>query len=159
LDLSGYRFLVQVAAGLAFLVFVWMLLRFALGLRYSKVVREEARDAQDGRVVAEIPTASGDVGFFVESSDAFTWPGGLAKKADIVGVRLLLRGGAIGSAARTGIELPAGPPQDEDEGRERWDVLLYLEDGTAATVACGTLREGVSRDVAARVFDAVRAGL
>jgi len=26
-------------------------------------------------------------------------------------------------------------------------------------VACGTLREGVSREVAARVFEAVRAGL
>lgn len=150
---------IQAVATVLFLSFLWMLLRFALGLRHSKVVREEARQAQPGLVVAEIPAASGEVGFFVETVDAFSWPGGSVKKTDVVGARLLLRGGAIGSVARPGATLPAAPAQEEYEGRERWDVLLYREDGSAATVACGTLREGVSRDVAARVFEAVRAAL
>lgn len=150
---------VQLAAGLLFLAFLWMLLRFALGLRYSKVVREEARDAQGGRVVVEIPSPQGEVGFFVEEPEAFSWPAGRAAKAEILGVRLLLRGGPIGAAARPGVELPPAGPIDEYEGRERWDVVLYLRDGGTATVACGTLREGVSREVAARVFESVRACL
>jgi hypothetical protein len=150
---------VQVAAGLLFLALLWMLLRFALGLRYSKVLREEARDAQGGRVVVEIPSAQGEVGFFVEEPEAFAWPNGRAPKAEIVGTRLLLRGGVIGEAARAGAGLPPAGPADELEGRERWDVVLYLRDGATATVACGTLREGVSREVAARVFESVRASL
>lgn len=151
--------IVQLLAGLAFLAFLWMLLRFALGLRYAKVAREETRAAQSGTVVAEIPSAAGEVGFFVETADAFEWPGGRARKADLAGARLLLRGGVIGSASRPGGELPPPGAVDEFEGRERWDVVLHLADGSTATIACGTLREGVSRDVAARVFEAVRAAL
>jgi hypothetical protein len=150
---------IRILTGLAFLAFLWMLLRFALGLRYSKVIREEQRAAQPGRVVAEIPSAAGAVGFFVEEEDAFAWPGGRVRQDAILGARLLLRGGAIGSASRAGVDLPAAGPADEFEGRERWDVALYLRDGTTATVACGTLREGVSREVASRVFEAVRARL
>ena len=150
---------IQVAAALLFLAVVWMLLRFALGLRYAKVVREETRAAQPGRVVVEIPSEAGDVGFFVDEPDAYVWPGGRVVKDEVVGARLLLRGGTIGEAARAGVALPPAGPADELEGRERWDVVLYLHDGTAAIVACGILREGVSREVAARVFEAVRAGL
>lgn len=150
---------IQAAAAVLFLAFLWILLRFALGLRYSKVVREEEREAQRGRVVAEIPSAAGEVGFFVEEREAFAWPGGRAAKHEIVGARLLLRGGAIGEASRAGVTLPPAGPADEFEGRERWDVVLYLRGGGTATIACGTLREGVSREVAARVFEAVRASV
>jgi hypothetical protein len=158
-DRGTYSVVVQLVAGLAFLAFLWMLLRFALGLRHAKVLREEARGAQSGIVVAEIPSAAGDVGFFIETFDAFEWPTGFAKKTDILGARLLLRGGVIGTVVRPGIELPPAGPVDEFEGRERWDVVLFLDEGATATVACGTLREGVSRDVAARVFEAVRAAI
>ena len=49
------------------------------------------------------------------------------------------------------------PQSAEDfEGRETWDVVLYLEDGATRVVPCGTLREGVSREIAARVFRATR---
>ena len=109
--------------------------------------------------MAEIPSAAGDVGFFVEEDAAFTWPGGRAAKREVVGARLLLSGGAIGEASRAGAILPPAGPAEEFEGRERWDVLLYLRGGGTATVACGTLREGVSREVAARVFEAVRASV
>ena len=42
-----------------------------------------------------------------------------------------------------------------ERSRERWDVLIYCGDRTEA-VPCGSLREGVSRDIASRVFEAVR---
>lgn len=147
---------IQVAAGFLFVALLWMLVRFALGLRYSKVAREESREAQAGRVVAEIPSRTGEVGFFVEEPEAFAWPGGRAAKGEIVGGRLLLRGGPIGTFARPGVDLPPPGLAEDYEGRERWDVVLYLRDGSSTIVPCGTLREGVSRDVAARVFEAVR---
>ena len=51
---------------------------------------------------------------------------------------------------------PADPPPAEGyEGRERWDVFIYCRDRTEA-VPCGSLREGVSREIAGRVFEAVR---
>jgi hypothetical protein len=150
---------IQVAAGLAFLAVVWILFRFAMGLRYAKVLREEARGAREGqgvRVVAEIPSKQGDVQFFVDEGDAFSWPGGRIPKHAIAGARLLLRGGLVGSFERPGVALPPAGPVDDDESRERWDVVVYLADGSRVTVPCGTLREGVSRDVASRVFEAVR---
>jgi hypothetical protein len=152
---------IQVAAGAVFLAFVWMLFRFAMGLRYAKVVREEARGAREGegaRVVAEIPSAQGAVQFFVDEGDAFSWPEGRIPKDQVAGARLLLRGGLVGAFERPGAALPPVGPVDEDESRERWDVVVYLRDGCEMTVPCGTLREGVSRDVASRVFEAVRAG-
>jgi hypothetical protein len=149
----------QVLAGLVFLAFVWMVFRFAMGLRYAKVAREEARGAREGqgvRVVAEIPSKQGDVQFFVDDGDAFSWPGGRIPKDQVAGARLLLRGGLVGSFERPGAALPPVGPVDDDESRERWDVVVYLRDGCFLTVPCGTLREGVSRDVASRVFEALR---
>jgi hypothetical protein len=150
---------IQVAAGLLFLGFVWMMFRFAMGLRYAKVVREEERGArEDGgvRVIAEIPSKQGDVQFFVDEGEAFTWPGGRIPKGAVAGARLLLRGGLVGAFERPGVTLPPAGPVDDDESRERWDVVVYLHEGSSITVPCGTLREGVSRDVASRVFEAVR---
>jgi hypothetical protein len=150
---------IQVLAGLVFLAFVWMLFRFAMGLRYAKVARAEARGAREGqgvRVIAEIPSRQGDVQFFVEEADLFSWPGGRIPKHAVAGARLLLRGGLVGSFERPGATLPPAGPVDDDESRERWDVVVYLADGSSITVPCGTLREGVSREVASRVFEALR---
>jgi hypothetical protein len=33
---------------------------------------------------------------------------------------------------------------------------LYLDDGALRVIPCGTLREGVSREIATRVFHATR---
>jgi hypothetical protein len=49
-------------------------------------------------------------------------------------------------------------PPEQYEGRERWEVALFLDRGEER-IACGSLREGVSRDVAGRVFEAVRAAV
>ena len=50
-----------------------------MGLRYAKVAREEARGARRDRAAASWPRSrskQGDVQFFVDDGDAFSWPGG-----------------------------------------------------------------------------------
>jgi len=139
-------------------VFLWRLFRFAMSLRFAKLSREEARRAEEARgrrVVAEIPLPDG-IQFFVEEGEAFHWGAHAVRKEAIVGTRLLLNGGILGAASREGAILPPPPAPEEYEGRERWDVLVYLSDGLVRTIHCGTLREGVSREIAGAVFGAVR---
>jgi len=147
-----------VAAALLAL-FLWSLFRFAMGLRYAKLSREEARRAfaaQGREVVAELPQPSGDVVLFLEDAEAFYWAASEARKGDVLGAQLLLNGRAIDALARPGARLEAGPPEDDEEGRERWDVVLHLAGREPETVACGHLREGISREAATRVFEAVK---
>jgi hypothetical protein len=128
-----------------------------MALRWSKVVREGSRSAEESRgrkVVAEIPLLD-QLLFFLEDDAGFYWGGSQARKSEIVGARMLLNGGVIGSFGRPGAALPDPPAAEEYEGRERWDVLVYCRGRTEA-VPCGSLREGVSREIAARVFAAVR---
>jgi len=149
--------IIRVAAALLLLAALWVLFRFAMALRWSKVVREGSRSAEESRgrrVVAEIPLPD-ELLFFLEDDAGFYWGGSQARKSEILGARLLLNGGVIGSFSRPAAVLPGPPPAEEYEGRERWDVLIYCPGRTEA-VPCGILREGVSREIAARVFEAVR---
>jgi len=150
----------RLAAGAAFLFFLWTLFRLAVGLRWEKVSREAERrqaEAGGGRVVAELPLNEGVV-FFLEDASHFRWGTAAVPRREVLGARLLLNGGVVGAAAREGFTLPAAPFVEEYEGRERWDVVLYRRDGSQA-VPCGTLREGVSREAAGQVFEAVRRAL
>jgi hypothetical protein len=149
--------LIRAAALVLLLAALWVLFRFAMTLRWSKVVREGSRSAEESRgrrVVAEIPLPEGLL-FFLEDEAGFYWGRSQARKSEVVGARMLLNGGVIGSFKRAGAALPDPPPAEEYEGRERWDVLVHCLDRTEA-VPCGSLREGVSREIAARVFEAVR---
>jgi hypothetical protein len=151
--------IVQLLAGLALAILLFRLFRFAMGLRGAKRLREEERrveEARGRRVVAEIPLDAGLV-FFAEDAAGFYWGENEARKPELVGARLLLNGGVMASCARAGVTLPEPPPPEEYEGRERWDVRLHFADGSAKDVACGQLREGVSREIAAAVFAAVGA--
>jgi hypothetical protein len=67
-----------------------------------------------------------------------------------------LNGGARES--HDGVRLPSPEPL-ESEGRERWDVALFGAEGFLAAIPCGNLREGVSREVATIVFEAVKRGV
>jgi len=133
-----------------------------MGLRYSKLVREEARRAEEvrgRRVVAEVPTESGELVLFLEDSEGFYWAGNETRKRELLGARLRLNGATVAEAARAGFAPPAPRAAGEYEARERWDVLLYRSPGAPVAVACGSLREGVSREAATRVFEAVRSAL
>ena len=154
--------LIQVLAGLLLVAVLWTLFRFAMGLRWSKVAREEARaeaEARGRRVVAEIPLPGDELAFFEEDAERFQWGRSSVARSQVAGARLLLDGNVVGTVVRPETLLPPAPAGEEHEGRERWDVLLYLEKGDVARVPCGALREGVSREIAARVFEAVRRGV
>lgn len=153
--------LLQILAAALLLVFLWSVFRFAMGLRWAKLSREElgrAEAARGRRVVAEIPLAD-DLLLFVEDAHGFHWGAQHAGRGAVLGGRVLLNGGVIGSFARPGVPLPEPPAPEDYQGRERWDVILYVDDGCALGVPCGSLREGVSREIAMRVFEAVRHGI
>ena len=156
---AGARVLIQVLAFAAFLAVLFSLFRYAMGMRYTKVVREaerKAAEAEGRRVVAELPLSSGQVLIFTEAPLHFAWGEHRVAKSDITGVRLRLNGGILAEHTREGIRLPPPSLPDEFEGRETWDVTLYCPEGPLASIPCGTLREGVSREVASTVFAAVQ---
>ena len=151
--------LIQLLAGAALLFLLFSLFRFAMGLRWAKVSREQARaraESSGRQVVAEIPLPGDELAFFQLDGDRFHWGEKSVARSAICAARLLLNGNVVGAVSRPGVALPEPPRAEDFEGRERWDVLLYLEDGTTACVPCGSLREGVSREIGARVFEAVR---
>jgi len=150
---------VQVLALLALVLALWTVFRFAMGLRWAKVSREDARAAEQARgrrVIAEIPVSEDEVVFFVEDDAGFYWGGRRARKRDIRGARLLLNGAVMASFTRSGASLPEATPPEEYEGGESWEIAVYLDGGREERIACGRLREGVSREMAARVFAAIR---
>jgi hypothetical protein len=151
--------IIQVLALLALVLALWTVFRFAMGLRWAKVSREDARAAEQARgrrVMAEIPVSEDEVVFFLEDEAGFYWGGREARKRDIRGARLLLNGAVMASFARDGERLPEPAPPEEHEGREKWEIVLYLRSGRDERIACGRLREGVSREIARRVYEAIR---
>jgi hypothetical protein len=152
--------LLQALAAGVFLLLLFALFRFAMGLRWAKLSREGARaEAERGgrRVVAELPLPSGEVALLVEDEGGFSWGAGVRiEKASLVGVRMRLNGGVLAEHVREGVRLPPPEAPEEYEGRERWDVAAFSGDGSVAVIPCGRLREGVSREVAAAVFAAVK---
>jgi hypothetical protein len=154
--------IIQVLALLALVLALWTVFRFAMGLRWAKVSREDARAAEQARgrrVVAEIPLSDDEIVFFVEDEAGFYWGGRQARKRDIRGARLRLNGAVMASLSRVGERLPEPAAPEEYEGGERWEIALYLSGGREERVACGTLREGVSREIAGRIFQAIRSAV
>jgi hypothetical protein len=151
---------VQVAAAALLAIVLFSIFRYAMALRGAKVARQSWREAEESRgrrVVAEIPGPADDMTLFLEDDEGFYWGAEEVRKQDIAGGRLRLNRGILASWARPGVVLPEPPSAEDFEGRETWDVVLYLADGKTRVVPCGILREGVSREIASRVFQATRA--
>ena len=150
---------IQVLAFAIFLYCLFALFRFAMGLRAAKVAREHERLSAEGagrHVVAELPLSSGEVTFLAEDALLFSWgeyKGGQGRRRRRSHAP---QRGVLAEHARDGVRLPPPSPPEEYEGRERWDVALYGTEGLLASIPCGTLREGVSREVASTVFAAVK---
>jgi hypothetical protein len=149
----------QVLAGVLLAAFLFSMFRYAMALRASKAARQswrEGEEARGRRVLAEIPGADDTMTLFAEDDEGFYWGAERVTKREIAGARLRLNGGILATWSRPGLALPEPGAPVELEGRERWDVVLYLEGGGTRVVECGRLREGVSREIATRVFQATR---
>jgi hypothetical protein len=150
--------LIRLLAVLVLLVGLWAVFRMAMSLRYAKLLRDEERAREESRgrlVIAEVAADSG-LELFLEDDAHFHWKGRALPKSQVLGARLRLGGGLIATANRDGVTLPEPPPAVVEEGRGRWEVVLHLQGGVAESIECGALGEGVSRDIAGRVFEAVR---
>ena len=146
-------------AAVALAAVLLSIFRYAMALRASKVARVSWRKAEESRgrrIVAEIPGADDGMTLFLEDDAGFYWGATEVRKREVAGGRLRLNGGILASWARAGLTLPEPESAEDYEGRERWDVVLYLDGGGTRVVPCGTLREGVSREIASRVFKATR---
>ena len=153
--------LIRILAALLFLAFLWSLIRFAVGLRFEKRAREKALEREESlgrRLVAEVPLGAVMM-LVLDDGEALLWGEERQPFSELLGARMLLNGRVLAGVARAGASLPEPETAEEDEERERWDVRLYRRDGTIRDVRCGTVREGVSREIATRVFEAVRAAI
>jgi hypothetical protein len=151
--------LIKIIAGALLLTVLFTVFRFAMGLRAAKVARLRARreeEARGRRVVAEIPLSEAEMVLFLEDGRCFQWGSESILKAEIAGARLLLNGAIVREFAAPGVVLPPPAPAEEFEGRERWDVEIHLRGGGVVTLPCGTLREGVSREIGGLAFEAIR---
>jgi hypothetical protein len=150
--------LIRLLAILVLLVGLWAVFRLAMSLRFAKLSREQTRAREEDRgrlVIAEIPSDSG-LELLLEDDAYFYWKGGTLPKARLLGGHLRLSGGLVATVSRDGVTMPAPPPAQVEEGRGRWEVVLQLDGGAVESIACGSLGEGVSREIAGRVFEAVR---
>ena len=130
---------VQIAAAAALAVVLFSIFRYAMALRAAKVARQSWREAEESRgrrVVAEIPGAGDDMTLFLEDDEGFYWGAEEVRKRQVAGGRLRLNRGILASWARPGVVLPEPQSAEDFEGRETWDVVLYLEDGATRFIAC-----------------------
>jgi len=151
---------VQLLAGALLAFVLFRAFRLAMGLRAGSLEREQARlleESRGRRVVAELPRDDGRVDLFLEDEAGFYWGDASIAKPELLGARLLLNEGVVSACVRWGGSLPEPGRGDEYEGRERWEVRVYLNDGGVKAVACGRLREGVSRAAGRAVFGAIEA--
>ena len=113
---------IKIAALLALVALLWSIFRLSMGLRWAKVSRESARREEEGRgrrIVAELPSSDGTLGFFAEDHAGFYWPAGEASKSGLRGARLLLNA----EVARRQVQLQARGRGN----RPKWIVRRELD--------------------------------
>ena len=140
---------------------VLVALSMATTLRWRYRDRERSRrqlNDQGRRVIAEVPVAD-SMEFFSEDAGAFYWTGQTIRKRAIHTAQLLISGAPLStvrSRRAPDFEAAAAAGKDADPiERERWDVSIETADETVL-VACGSIRQQVSQELARRIFDAVR---
>ena len=149
------------AVGLVVLL-VLLALSMATTLRWRfrdhERTRRQLRD--EGRtVVAEVPVDD-RLEFFSEDAAAFYWEGRTIPKGAINAAQLLISGAPLATvrarraAGPQAEDTPDGASPDTVE-RERWDVAIDTDAGRVL-VACGSIRQQVSQELARSVFDAIR---
>ena len=152
------------------------LIFFALSLLTSlHVYRKRHRKAREdelarGRtIIVELPTDPA-LTLFTEDAEYFYYGAMPIAKRDIVAVRVLINGSPIAAfvSPRSAATAAAATEErvarelaldDMSEGilRDKWDVAIETVNPQQGTivVACGSVRERVSQELARKIFDAV----
>ena len=148
------------------LVLLALSMATTLRWRYRDHERTRRKLRDEGRtVIAEVPVED-RLEFFSEDAGAFYWAGRTIPKLEIRAAQLLISGAPLATvrARRGGPSDATDPPDgaDSPDGaavpeveRERWDVAIDTA-GERVLVACGSIRQQVSQELARSVFDAVR---
>ncbi len=155
----------DVLAGLVALCLLLLAILLAGTLRMYRRRREAARQAERARgrtIIAELPTGP-DLLLFSEDRQRYYYGGRAIEKDRIRVVRVLINGAPITAhvsrRARATEHTPPSTFQDRAEpaGRDQWGVAIETDSDTIL-IDCGAIREGISQELATRIFEAVRRG-
>ena len=156
----------DLVAALIAVVLLVLALSLATGLhthnRRRKQTRRAARD-RGQTIVAELP-GEGDLTLFSEDQTQFYYADHAIPKDQIHAVRVLINGSPIAvclSPRFPSTALAAATSLDErPEGiaHDRWDVAIEATSGTTL-IECGAIREGISQELARKIFEAVKKDL
>ena len=126
--------------------------------RLRKALKKQGRS-----ILAEVPTENG-LRFFSHDKDAFYWSNQCIPKQDIRSVELLISGAVLAAARtnrsdfKTAAENDKNKTSPENIERERWDVKIEAN-STSFLVACGSIRQQVSQELARNIFETVKASI
>ena len=151
-----------VAALIAVLLLV-LALSLATGLQTYNRRRKQTRHAARDRgqtIVAELP-GERDLTLFSEDQAQFYYADHAIPKDQIHAVRVLINGSPIAACLSPRFPSAASAPaisvDERPEGiaHDRWDVAIEATSGTTV-IECGAIREGVSQELARKIFEAVK---
>ena len=150
-------------AALIAVVLLVVALSLATGLQMYNKRRKQTRRAASDRgqtIVAELPSER-DLTLFSEDQTQFYYADHAIPKDQIHAVRVLINGSPIAVCLSPRFPSAASaPPTSVDErpegiAHDRWDVAIEATSGTTV-IACGAIREGVSQELARKIFEAVK---
>ena len=125
--------------------------------------RRKALKMQGRSILAEVPTENG-LRLFSHDKDAFYWSNQCIPKQDIRSVELLISGAVLATARtnrsnfKTASENNKNKSSPEKIERERWDVKIEVN-SNFILVACGSIRQQVSQELARNIFETVKASI
>tara|TARA_Y100000590_G_C15517046_1_gene937804 strand:+ start:500 stop:1012 length:513 start_codon:yes stop_codon:yes gene_type:complete len=126
--------------------------------RLRKSLKKQGRS-----ILAEVPTENGLL-FFSHDKDSFYWSNQCIPKHKISSVELLISGAVLAVARTNRSDFKTVTENDKDNSspenveRERWDVKIEV-DSNFILVACGSIRQQVSQELARNIFETVKASI
>jgi hypothetical protein len=159
-------------AALAALALIFFALSLLTSLHFYRKRHRKAREDELARgrtIIVELPTDPA-LTLFTEDAEHFYYGATPIDKNEIMAVRVLINGSPIAAFVsprweNNGSAQAYSEPALEDisEGilRDKWDVAIETVNPQQGTivVACGSVRERVSQELARKIFDAVKADL
>ena len=153
----------DLVAALIAVVLLVVALSLATGLQtYNRRRRQTRRIARDrGQTIVAELLSERDLRLFSEDQTQFYYADRAIPKDQIHAVRVLINGSPIAVCLSPRFPSAASAPatsfNERPEGiaHDRWDVAIEATNGTTL-IECGAIREGVSQELARKIFEAVK---